>query len=184
VPATPFHLPASAVAGWPLRRRLDLPAFLLANLAVDVEPVVAMLLDLEPPPHGLAHTFLGASLIGAAAGWLLWRAKGLLESLFRDAYPLRARTAVASGAAGGILHVAIDAVMYGYLRPFFPLEPNPLHWPGSGDLMHLLGALLLVPALLLVVRDRHWSSVPEKLTAGLLGLSAVAMGLYALLMSS
>jgi membrane-bound metal-dependent hydrolase YbcI (DUF457 family) len=182
VPATPFHLPASAVAGWPLRRHLDLPAFLLANLAVDIEPVVALLLDLDPPPHGLAHTFLGASVIGAVAGWLLWRTKGLLESLFRDAYPLRARTAVVSGAAGGCLHVAIDAVMYGYLRPFFPLEGNPLHWPGSGGVLQLLGALLLVPALLLVVRDRHWRSVPEKLTVGLLGLSAVTMGLYAAVM--
>jgi hypothetical protein len=179
VPATPFHLPASAVAGWPLRRHLDLPAFLLANLAVDVEVLVAMVLDLEPPPHGLAHTFLGASLVGAAAGWLLWRAKGLLEALLHDAYPLRARTAVVSGAAGGCLHVAIDAMMYDHLRPFFPLETNPLHWPGSGDALHLIGALLLVPALLLVVRDRHWRSIPEKLTVGLLGVSAATMALYA-----
>jgi hypothetical protein len=55
VPATPFHLPPSTVVAWPSRRHLDLPEFLLANLAIDIEPGIAWLFDLGPPPHGFSH---------------------------------------------------------------------------------------------------------------------------------
>jgi membrane-bound metal-dependent hydrolase YbcI (DUF457 family) len=181
VPATPFHLPPSTVVAWPLRRHLDLPSFLLANLAIDIEPGIALLFDLGPPPHGFAHTLVGGTLVGATTGWLLWRAKGSLESLWGEDYPLRARVAMGSGAAGCWLHVLLDSVMYGYLRPFFPLATNPFYVPASGDALHLVSALMVVPAFALTIRARCWQTIPEKLTFGLLGLATVTMGLYAVL---
>jgi membrane-bound metal-dependent hydrolase YbcI (DUF457 family) len=179
MPATPFHLPPSAVVVWPLRRRLDVPSVLLANLAIDIEPGLAMLLDLGPPPHGLAHTLLGGTVVGAATGALLWGAKDRIGSVLGGDYPLRPGVAMLSGAVGCWVHVLLDAVMYDHLRPFFPLEANPLYVAGSGDVLHLLGALMAVPAMVLIVRARAWRSVPEKLTLGLLGLSAVWMTVYA-----
>ena len=179
MPATPFHLPPTAVAAWPLRRHLDVSSVLLANLTIDIEPGLAMLFDLGPPPHGLAHTLLGGTLVGAATGGLLWRAKGRIASVLGGDYPLRPGVAMLSGAAGCWLHVLLDAVMYDHLRPFFPLEANPLYVAGSGDALHLLGALMIVPALALIVHARAWRSVPEKLTLGLIGLSAVWMAVYA-----
>ena len=179
MPSTPFHLPPAAVAGWPLRRHLDLPSLLLANLTIDIEPGIAMLFDLGDVPHGFAHTLAGGTLVGAATGLALWAIKGRLESAFGDVYALQARVAMLSGAVGCWIHVLLDAVMYDYLQPFFPLEANPLYWPGSEDALHLLGALLLVPALVLMVRARYWKTIPEKLTLGLLAVSGLAMGIYA-----
>jgi cytochrome P450 len=138
-----------------------MPAFLLANLTVDLEPAIATLLELDPPPHGPVHTLVGAATGGAVTGWILWRAKGLLEAAFRDEYELRSRVAMLSGAAGGAFHVLLDSVMYGYLRPFFPLEGNPLHWPGSGDALHLLAAVMLLPAAILLIRARYWETIPR-----------------------
>jgi hypothetical protein len=133
MPATPFHLPPSVVAAWPLRRHLDVPSVLLANVTIDIEPGLAMLLDLGPPPHGLAHTLLGGTLVGAATGGLLWRSRDWIGSVLGDDYPLRPGTAVLSGVAGCWLHVLLDSVMYDHLRPFFPLDANPLYVAGSGD---------------------------------------------------
>jgi hypothetical protein len=175
VPYTPFHLPPAGVAGWPARRHLDLPTMLVANLTIDLEPLMIRLLDLGPPPHGLAHTFLGAAVVGAATGLVVRRAKRLLEAALREEYPHTPGAAVLSGVAGCWVHVALDAVMYGHLRPFFPLEANPLHWPGSSDALHVLGALLLIPALGLCVRHRYWRTPQQKATVGLLAASAVGM---------
>jgi membrane-bound metal-dependent hydrolase YbcI (DUF457 family) len=181
MPATPFHLPPNALVAWPLRRHVDLPSLLLVNLAIDIEPAAATALGLDRPPHGPAHTLLGATLVGAVTGWLLSRSTRLLEAVFQGRYDLDARVAMVSGVAGGWLHVLLDSVMYGYLRPFYPLEANPLHIAGSGDLLHLAAALLLLPVLALIVRARAWRSVPEKLTSLLLALSALWMVLHAAL---
>jgi membrane-bound metal-dependent hydrolase YbcI (DUF457 family) len=180
MPATPFHLPPNALLAWPLRRHVDLPSVLLVNLTIDVEPAVAMVLGLDPP-HGPAHTLLGATLVGAATGWLLSRSTGRLGSVLGGRYDLDGRVAMASGVAGGWLHVLLDSVMYGYLRPFYPLQGNPLYAAGSGDLLHLIAALLLLPVLALVIRERAWRTPPEKLTVLLLTISAVWMAVHAAL---
>jgi membrane-bound metal-dependent hydrolase YbcI (DUF457 family) len=179
MPATPFHLPPNVLVAWPLRHHLDLPSVLLVNLAIDVEPAVAMALGIVPPPHGPVHTLLGATLVGVATGWLLSRGTGRLESVLGGRYDLDRRVAMASGVIGGWLHVLLDSVMYSYLRPFYPLTGNPFRIAGSGDLLHLLAALLLLPVLALVVRERAWRTVPERLTAILLGTSAVWMAVHA-----
>jgi hypothetical protein len=160
MPATPFHLPPNALVAWPLRRHVDVPSLLLVNLAIDVEPAVALLLDLEPPPHGPAHTLLGATLVGAVTGWLLSRAAGWAGAVLGGHYDLDARVAMLSGVAGGWLHVLLDSVMYDYLRPFYPLAVNPLHLEGSSGPLHLVAGALLVPVLVLIVRERAWKSVP------------------------
>jgi membrane-bound metal-dependent hydrolase YbcI (DUF457 family) len=178
MPATPFHLPPNALLAWPLRRHVDLPSVLLVNLAIDVEPAVATALGLDPP-HGPVHTLLGATLVGVATGWLLSRSAGRLASALGGRYDLDARVAMASGVAGGWLHVLLDSVMYGYLRPFYPLQGDPLHIAGSGDLLHLIAALLLLPVLALLVRERAWRTVPEQLTVLLLAVSAVWMAVHA-----
>jgi membrane-bound metal-dependent hydrolase YbcI (DUF457 family) len=175
MPYTPFHLPPTALAGWPVRRHLDLPTLLVANLTIDLEPLAIRVFDLGPPPHGYAHTLLGATVVGAATGWLVWRGKRLLERVFRKEYPLTPRAAVVSGVAGCWLHVALDAVMYSHIRPFFPLDANPLHWPGSSDALHVICALLLLPAVGLCVRHRYWQTLPQKLSVGLLAVAAIGM---------
>jgi len=57
----------SACIALPLNRWIDLPVFLLANVAIDIEPLLVMTLNLSYPLHGYAHTLLGATLIGL--GW-------------------------------------------------------------------------------------------------------------------
>jgi hypothetical protein len=134
---------------------------LLVNLAIDVEPAIAMALRLDAPPHGPVHTLLGAALVGATTGWLLSRGAGWLGSVLGGRYDPDGRVAMASGVAGGWLHVLLDSVMYGSLQPFAPLQGNPFHVAGSGDLLHLISALLLLPVFALVVRARAWRTVPE-----------------------
>ena len=68
MPFTPFHFGPSAVIVLPLNRYIDIPAFLLANIAVDIEPLAVMSLSLSYPLHGYAHSILGVSIICAIFG--------------------------------------------------------------------------------------------------------------------
>ena len=68
MPFTPFHFGPSAVIALPLNRYIDIPAFLLANIAVDIEPLAVMSLSLSYPLHGYAHSILVVSIIGVIFG--------------------------------------------------------------------------------------------------------------------
>ncbi|NOQ38614.1 hypothetical protein GQ472_07065, partial [archaeon] len=63
MPFTPFHLGPALFLGLVFFRYLNLPAFLIANVIVDVEPFVVLLFGLDYPLHGFFHSFLGGSLI-------------------------------------------------------------------------------------------------------------------------
>jgi hypothetical protein len=175
MPFTPFHFPPNALASQPLRRHVDVPMVLLANLAVDVEPLVATVLGLAGPPHGPVHTLIGGAVVGAAAGWVWWKLGDRVGRLFGDRYPLTLRTSMLSGVIGAWLHVLLDAVLYPHLQPFFPLRSNPLYVAGSGDVLHAVSAAALLPALLLAWRAADRSTVAGRLTAWLLGLSGAGM---------
>lgn len=175
MPFTPFHVPANAVAGYPLRRHADLPTLMLANVAMDLEPAIRNLLNVNPP-HGPVHTLLGGAAVGAATGWLVRRGVRTLARRLGDDYPLSLRAAVVSGVAGCWLHIALDAVMYDHIHPLFPLQANPVHWPGSGDALHLIAAALLAPALAVFLPSRNRGTLPQKMSLALLLLAAVGMG--------
>jgi len=56
MPFTPFHLGPALTIGLPLRRFIHAPTFIVANVIVDVEPFLVMVLGLnyrspKPCPH-------------------------------------------------------------------------------------------------------------------------------------
>ena len=67
MPFTPYHFGPSGFVGLALRRWLDVPVFVLANVVVDLEPLVVVLFGLDYPLHGYVHTFLGGTVVA-----LLW----------------------------------------------------------------------------------------------------------------
>ena len=62
MPFTPFHFGPSATIAFPLRGKIDIPVFILANVAIGIEPLTVMILNLSYPLHGYAHSFLGGGL--------------------------------------------------------------------------------------------------------------------------
>jgi hypothetical protein len=52
----------------PFNNKLDAPVFILANVAVDLEPFAVIVFSLDYPLHGYAHTLAGGALVGLAFG--------------------------------------------------------------------------------------------------------------------
>lgn len=129
MPFTPYHFGLSGFIGLGLRKYIDVPVFVLANIIVDIEVVVVNLLGVGWPVHRYVHTLL----IGAVAGAIWGLAAYLLRNLFkkmmhilRIAYDTSFRKMVASGVLGVWLHVTLDAIYHRDVRIFWPSRANPL----------------------------------------------------------
>ncbi len=154
MPFTPFHFGPSACLALPLQRRLDLPTFLLVNVAVDLEPLLVMSFDLPLRLHGPAHTLLGATLIGMVSGAVLFRCRRPLQQMMTGLLPLpyapTLRGMVLTGILGACFHILLDAPLYVDITPFAPFsDANPLLGVIDGGIMYTLTALSYIPALLL-----------------------------------
>jgi hypothetical protein len=149
MPFTPFHFGPHTCVALPLERYIDLPVFVRANVAVDIEPLTIWALKLNLPLHAYCHTFL----IGGAVG-LLWGAA---------AYPLRGYFAkfmarehlrystgflkmMISGMLGVWLHVIFDGSIYPEMKPFWPMQGNPLVGYVSEWAVYAFCAACFIPA--------------------------------------
>ena len=152
MPFTPYHFGAHACASLPFHRQLDVPVFIAANVVIDLEPLLVMALDLDYPLHGYAHTLLVGGMIGLGFGALVYPFRepiGLLMGFLRLPYLPSWRRMMLSGMLGAWLHVLFDAPLYRDIRPFYPLQVNPLYGIASPHAVYTLCALLFVPAVLL-----------------------------------
>jgi membrane-bound metal-dependent hydrolase YbcI (DUF457 family) len=137
MPFTPYHFGPSGFVGLALRKWIDLPVFLLANVIVDIEVLVTSMLELGRPIHRYAHTFL----IGAAVGVLWGMAAYPLQNFFkkimqllRIPYKTGFWKMVVSGVLGVWLHVAIDGIYHYDVRAFWPNKTTSLWRTARGHI--------------------------------------------------
>ncbi len=118
MPLTPFHLGPGLFFGILTSRFLDLSAFLLGSVILDIEPFIALVSGNFENPHHQFTSFLGG-ILGASIVWLMIR-------VFRKRKPGLSNLSVfLGGLAGCWIHVIFDALMHYDVLPFWPLEGNP-----------------------------------------------------------
>ena len=132
MPVTPYHFGPNGAIGLLLRRWIDLPMFLLANVLIDVEVLLAAGHQ-DPHRHLHWHTLLIGGILGAAAGAALYLAAPLRRLLARLMHLARIpyRPTLASMTLGGLFgaaaHVLLDALYHSDVQPFWPHPDNPLN---------------------------------------------------------
>ncbi len=123
MPFTPYHFGPSGLVGLLFKRRLDLPVFLLANVAVDLEVLLIAGLHLGYPTHRYAHTLLFGAVAGAIWGLAAYPLRPLFArvmNLLRLPYESGLRKMVISGVFGAWAHVLIDATYHPDVHLFWP----------------------------------------------------------------
>jgi membrane-bound metal-dependent hydrolase YbcI (DUF457 family) len=123
VPVTPFHFGPGLLLKAAAPRRVSLTAFVLANVAIDVESVVNLVAG-RMPVHATLHTFAVAPVLGLALG-------AVVHAPARAGRWKNPETALApaltGGWLGGFTHIVLDGVMHRDIRPFWPFtDANPL----------------------------------------------------------
>jgi hypothetical protein len=160
MPFTPFHFGAHLCVAMPFRRKLDIPAFLLANIIVDIEPLIVMIFNLKYPLHGYAHTFAAGIILSPTLGmvvYLLRKPLNNMMGILRMSYIPSVRGSIISAFLGHCLHILFDAPIYHDIRPCYPLNSNPLYGVISTMNMYLICSVLFIPAIFLyLVIIKKW----------------------------
>lgn len=164
MPVTPFHFGVGLLGKGVFPAWMSLTAFVLSQIAIDLESGYYLFVVREWPVHRTAHTFAAGLAIGAVVAGLVWAAGRLVERRGlgvpwpREVDP---GPALVGGVLGGTTHALLDGVMHSDVRPFLPWSgANPLLGTVGLPALHLacVGAGLLGLALLLgraVIRGRR-----------------------------
>ena len=125
MPFTPYHFGPSGFLGLLFRKWVDLPVFVLANVAVDVEVLVIVIFGLGQPVHRYGHTLLGGAVVGVVWGLAAYPLRGTFRRAMESArlkYETSLLKMIVSGVLGVWLHVLIDGIYHFDVRPFWPNE--------------------------------------------------------------
>jgi membrane-bound metal-dependent hydrolase YbcI (DUF457 family) len=128
MPFTPFHLGPALFLGLLLLGFLDFPTFLIANVIVDVEPLLVLVFGLDYPLHGFFHSFLGGTVVALVLALVMNRIRGTISpllALVRLEQRSSLKSILCASMSGVYLHILLDARMYGDIRPLYPIDANP-----------------------------------------------------------
>ena len=131
MPLTPFHLGPALVLALVLLWFVDLPALLLGSIAPDIEAAAAVMWfrDWPFPVHGFLHSFVGGTLLSLVLAVVIFPVRKHLEIPLRflKLDQKRSFPRIFAGALIGVYsHTLLDAPLYTDIKPFWPLNLNPL----------------------------------------------------------
>jgi len=152
LPFTPFHLGPGLAFGLALRRRLHAPTFIIANLIVDVEPFIILLLKLRLPLHWVLHSLLGALSLGILLAFTMYSLRKYFTDFFRvlrlEYSDLSLKNYVLAGTTGTLFHVILDYPLYSDIKPFYPLTYNPLYNPNLTIQIYMFCSIMFILGLI------------------------------------
>ncbi len=154
MPFTPYHFGPSGFVGLALRKWLDVPVFVLANVVVDLEPLAVILLDLNYPLHGYVHTFLGGTVVALFWGLIAYRGRSILQwlmKLLHVSYETNFCKMLLSAIGGIWFHILLDSFCWEDTRPFWPLNTNPFANVITAETIYLLCTISFIPAVILYI---------------------------------
>lgn len=128
MPFTPYHFGVNGFVGLTLRKWLDIPVIILANVIVDVEVLFAK----GWPVHRLwhFHTFLVGAIVGICFAIAMFPFRKILEkimAIMRLPYKATLWKMIISAILGVWLHVIVDSFYHYDVQPFWPNPKNPIY---------------------------------------------------------
>ena len=121
MPFTPYHFGPSGFISLALRKWIDVPVFILANVIVDIEVLFT-------GHHSYCHTFLIGAAVGATWGVAAYPFRSIfkrLMNLIHVPYTTGFWKMLISGVLGVWLHVLIDGSFHYDVRIFWPNKTPP-----------------------------------------------------------
>jgi hypothetical protein len=131
MPYTPYHFGPSGLVGLAFRRWIDVPVFVLANVAIDTEVVLDWIFEPGWPVHQTMHfhTLIFGAVFGAVYGAAMYKIRPLRtfceKSMEWFGLPYRAILSkmILAGILGIWFHIAVD----------FYHEDVQIFWPFRMD---------------------------------------------------
>ena len=129
MPFTPYHFGPAGFIAILFKKWVDVPVFVLANVAIDIEVGIIMMFNLSPWWHRYTHTFIGGILVGVILALVSYPLRGFYKwimGLFRLSYQTTFRKMLTWSVLGVWFHILIDSFDHWDVRPFWPfINTNP-----------------------------------------------------------
>jgi len=128
MPFTPFHFGPALFFGLLLFAFIDFPTFLIANVIVDLEPLLVVFLGLNYPLYGFFHSFAGGTIIAIILVFLMFRLSSITRKVMkflRLEQEVLLKRVMTTSLAGVYFHILLDSPLYPDIKPLYPLEVNP-----------------------------------------------------------
>jgi len=154
MPFTPYHFGPAGFLGLVFKKRIDIPAFVLANVAVDIEPLALMIFRVSGNHHRFFHTLIGATLAGIALAIALFPPRKIiaeLMNLLHLPYETTFLKITIWAVLGGWFHVFIDSICHWDVRPFWPSRIRPLYWLVNYDQLKYICLGFWLAAIILLL---------------------------------
>lgn len=117
MPITPLHFGLNGTISSISPQRVDILSSILANIIIDIQPMLVIFLKAPIKLHGISHTLI-FTLIVCAIFFLFYGA--IIKKVFHIKKPLSAF--IIGGILGGILHIILDSFYHQDIRPFYPFS--------------------------------------------------------------
>jgi len=151
MPFTLYHLGPAILVGLILFPLLDLPTFVVANIIIDLEPLLVLLLGLRFPLHGPLHSLTLGALAAAGLTLVMPGLSNLVKPFLRSLrlhHTSRFNRVLASSLLGVWLHIVLDALIYPEVRLLYPIRGNQLLGLASPGAVYVFCSAALPLALL------------------------------------
>jgi membrane-bound metal-dependent hydrolase YbcI (DUF457 family) len=128
-------------------KRVDFLSCVIANIVIDIEPFLALIVGLNIPVHGISHTFLGGLVITI----VFFIPFGIICNQFRTTKK-NLWSYLLGGIVGMFLHILFDSLIHRDVRPLFPFSDTSFTINGIGPYVIPIwvgGYILLVVIFLL-----------------------------------
>jgi len=129
MPFTPYHVGPALLIAFILYPFLDVPTFVIANIVLDVEPLLVILFDLPQPLHGPFHSLTLSIPVALLLGVLVHGFRRITGPIVVDRrlpQDPTFRDLIKTSVIGVWIHVVLDAFLYPELKLLYPLSWNPL----------------------------------------------------------
>ncbi|MFX0172924.1 MAG: hypothetical protein ACFE9L_13500 [Candidatus Hodarchaeota archaeon] len=164
MPFTLYHI-GIALFLYSVMTFLDLFALFGGAIIPDIEGILALFIfpQLGLPLHGPFHSFLGAIFLGGVIGmssFVTW--KLIQEKLYTNIDLIRYsfKKSLLSAYIGTFSHITLDSPLYPEMRPFFPLEGNPLFNIVTEDEIYFICIFcFVIGTLILILRYSYQKKV-------------------------
>lgn len=146
MPFTPYHFGPSGFIGLLVRRWLDVPVFIVANILIDIEVIADQVFQPGWPVHQIwhFHTLLVGGLAGAIFGFVIYHIIPLRwlceKSMTLIGFPGKASrmSMVLAGALGAWFHVFLDSFYHYDVQIFWPYQDNIVfRWINRGKISNI-----------------------------------------------
>lgn len=161
MPFTPFHWGPALLFGLLFFSFFDLFSLLISSVIVDIEPFYNLYTHRSGVRlHGFLHTYLGATLISVPLSLVLYLFRDYIGKLL-EVFKLKQRSSfrkiLFTNIFGTYFHIFLDSFLYTDIRPFFPLQANPLLYMVSSYAVYMF-CTVCFPLALIVYLYRIWET--------------------------